>query len=116
MSVCSPPMKEISVILPGTSGGFASTSHMVEVLEQQWPSVSRADSRAAVDQTLAILRRFLVAGHKVYLPGLGTLGTYQSLPRKGRNPRKPEVTIDIPAKTRVYFTAEKPLLKELNPV
>lgn len=96
------------------TGGYIALPGLVDRMAKQWLTLTEHDARRALLQSLEVIRTTLIEGHTVYLPGLGTLGTYKSLPRKGRNPRKPEVTIDIPAKTRVYFTAEKPLLKELN--
>lgn len=91
---------------------------IAQLICNHYPAVSHPAARTAVLQTLEAIRHALAGGNMVVLPGVGTLKVKLGAPRKGFQPGvgpKAGSVVTIPAKKRVYFTAEKPLLKELNP-
>jgi nucleoid DNA-binding protein len=45
---------------------------------------------------------------RIKISGLGSFSTYESKPRVARNPRD-QTTLDVPAKTRIRFKANKAL-------
>jgi DNA-binding protein HU-beta len=72
-------------------------------------SVSKKDAETVVNNTIATITKTLKKGDKVQLIGFGTFETRKRKARKGRNPRKPEELISIPASTAPVFKAGKAL-------
>ena len=75
---------------------------------------TKRDSEAAVNAFIASIEEALVEGDKVQLTGFGTNKTKERKARQGRNPRKPEETIEIPASTAPVFKAGKALKDAVN--
>ena len=61
-----------------------------------------------------VVEETLVAGDKVQLVGFGTFETRERAARSGRNPRKPEEVIEIPASKAPVFKAGKGLKELVN--
>lgn len=61
-----------------------------------------------------VVEETLVAGEKVQLVGFGTFETRERAARSGRNPRKPDETIEIPASKAPVFKAGKGLKELVN--
>lgn len=75
---------------------------------------TKRDSEAAVNAVIDSIQEALVAGEKVQLIGFGTFETKERKARLGRNPRKPEETIQIAASTAPVFKAGKALKDAVN--
>lgn len=65
---------------------------------------------AAVEVTAESLKK----GDNIKLVGFGTLNPVNRKARIGRNPRKPQETIEIPACTGVVFKMSKELKERIN--
>jgi len=70
--------------------------------------LSKADSKKALDATVAAIKEALVKGDKVQLIGFGTFEVKDRAARTGRNPQTGE-PVDIPAKRKVKFTPNEKL-------
>ncbi len=68
----------------------------------------------AVTATIQSIEEALVANDKVQLIGFGTFEVRERKARTGRNPRKPEEIIEIPASSAPVFKAGKALKDAVN--
>jgi DNA-binding protein HU-beta len=75
---------------------------------------TKKEAEASVNAVLDIIQATLVKRDKVQLIGFGTFETTQRKARKGRNPRKPDEVMDIPASTAPKFKAGKALKDSVN--
>lgn len=75
---------------------------------------TKKDAELAINAVLETVEESLVKGEKVQLIGFGTFETRERKARQGRNPRKPEETIDIPASKAPVFKAGKALKDAVN--
>ena len=76
--------------------------------------ISKKDSTLAIEAAFTGITNSLVAGEKVQLIGFGTFETRERKSRQGRNPRKPDEIIDIPASKAPVFKAGKALKDAVN--
>jgi DNA-binding protein HU-beta len=77
-------------------------------------NLTKRSAEVAVNAFLSTIEESLVRGEKVQLIGFGTFETRDRKERQGRNPRKPEETIQIPASKAPVFKAGKPLKDAVN--
>ena len=77
-------------------------------------NLTKKDAESAVNNTICAIEAALVKGEKVQLIGFGTFETRTRKARKGRNPRKPDEVMDIPASTAPVFKAGKALKDAVN--
>jgi DNA-binding protein HU-beta len=77
-------------------------------------NLTKKDAECAVNSTIGAIEAALVKGEKVQLIGFGTFETRIRKARKGRNPRKPDEVMDIPASTAPVFKAGKALKDAVN--
>ena len=77
-------------------------------------NLTKKDAENAVNNTICAIEAALVKGEKVQLIGFGTFETRTRKARKGRNPRKPDEVMDIPASTAPVFKAGKALKDAVN--
>ena len=75
---------------------------------------TKKDAEAAINAFLTTVEDALVEGEKVQLIGFGTFETRERKARQGRNPRKPEEIIDMPASKAPVFKAGKALKDAVN--
>ena len=75
---------------------------------------TKKDSEAAVNAFTACVEDALVQGERVQLIGFGTFEMRERKARQGRNPRKPDETIEIPASKAPVFKAGKALKDSVN--
>lgn len=75
---------------------------------------TKKDAEAAVNATMASIEETLVKGERVQLIGFGTFEVRERKARTGRNPRKPEETIQIEASNAPVFKAGKALKEAVN--
>ncbi|MGI6731777.1 MAG: HU family DNA-binding protein [Anaerovoracaceae bacterium] len=75
---------------------------------------TKKDAEIAVNAFVASVEDALVKGEKVQLIGFGTFETRQRKERLGRNPRKPDEVIKIPAAKAPVFKAGKALKDAVN--
>lgn len=75
---------------------------------------TKKKSREAINHLLDIIKEGLVEGEKIQLVGFGSFEVRERKARKGRNPRKPEEVIDIPASKAPVFKAGKTLKDAVN--
>ena len=66
------------------------------------------------NNSLECVESSLINGEKVQLVGFGTFDVKRKGPRPGRNPKKPEIEITIPAANVPYFKPGKYLKESLN--
>ena len=76
--------------------------------------MSRKDVEKALNAFLECVESSLINGEKVQLVGFGTFDVKRKGPRPGRNPKKPEIEIMIPAANVPYFKPGKYLNESLN--
>ncbi len=75
---------------------------------------TKKDAEAAVNATMDVVQESLKKDEKVQLIGFGTFEVRQRKARTGRNPRKPDETIEIPASKAPVFKAGKALKDAVN--
>ena len=75
---------------------------------------TKKDAEVAINAFLSTIEDALVKGEKVQLIGFGTFDTRDRKARQGRNPRKPDEVIDIPASKAPVFKAGKALKYAVN--
>ena len=75
---------------------------------------SKKDSEAIINALLTTIQEAMLNGDKVQLIGFGTFETRERKARQGRNPRKPDEVIDIPASKAPVFKAGKALKDAVN--
>ena len=76
-------------------------------------SISKADSKKALDATVNALKEALIAGDKIQLVGFGTFSVNERPAREGINPATKE-KIQIAAKKVAKFKAGAELADALN--
>jgi integration host factor subunit alpha len=74
--------------------------------------IARTDSRDLVDQCLEMISDALVAGDRVGINGFGSFEARQKRAQVGRNPKRPDQEVVIPARRVVRFRASREVLKE----
>ena len=77
-------------------------------------NLTNKEAESAVVSTIGAIEAALVKGEKVQLIGFGTFETRTRKARKGRNPRKPDEVMDIPASKAPVFKAGKALKDAVN--
>ena len=75
--------------------------------------MSKADSKKALDATVAAIKEALVKGDKVQLIGFGTFDVSERAAREGHNPRTGE-SMKIAASKAPRFKAGKALKERVN--
>ena len=75
---------------------------------------TKKDAETAINAFLTAVEDSLVEGEKVQLIGFGTFETRERKSSQGRNPRKPDEIIDIPASKAPVFKAGKALKDAVN--
>ena len=75
---------------------------------------TKKDAETAINAFLTAVEDSRVEGEKVQLIGFGTFETRERKSRQGRNPRKPDEIIDIPASKAPVFKAGKALKDAVN--
>ena len=75
---------------------------------------TKKDAESAINAFLETVEKALVKGEKVQLIGFGTFETRKRKARQGRNPRKPDEIIKIPASKAPVFKAGKALKDAIN--
>lgn len=75
---------------------------------------TKKDAEAAINALLETIEESLVKGNKVQIIGFGTFETRKRKARQGRNPRKPDEVIKIPASKAPVFKAGKALKDAIN--
>ena len=75
---------------------------------------TKQDAEKALNALMESVKAELVEGGKVQLVGFGTVEVRDRKARKGRNPRDPKETIEIPASKAPVFKAGKSLKEAVN--
>lgn len=75
---------------------------------------TKKDAEKALNAMMDSIKEELVKGEKVQLVGFGTFEVRDRKERTGRNPRKPEEEIKIPASKAPVFKAGKSLKEAVN--
>ena len=75
---------------------------------------TKKDAEASINAFLETVTKALKKGDKVQLIGFGTFETKKRKARQGRNPRKPDEIIEIPASKAPTFKAGKALKDGIN--
>ena len=89
-------------------------SQLVEAVAKE-TKLTKKDTEATVNAFIKVVEKELTKKNgKVQLIGFGTFETRGRKARKGRNPRKPDETIDIPASKAPAFKAGKGLKDAIN--
>ncbi len=72
---------------------------------------SKADVRRALEATMAVIRESVAKGERVALVGFGTFERKHRNKRLARNPRKPHISIPVPARDVPSFNPGDEFLK-----
>lgn len=75
--------------------------------------LSKGLSEKALDALAVVLKKQLLDGEALLIPGIGTFSVIQKAARLGRNPKTGD-TVEIPAKKTVKFKATKTLADAVN--
>lgn len=75
--------------------------------------LSKGLSEKALDALAVVLKKQLLDGEALLIPGIGTFSVIQKAARLGRNPKTGD-TVEIPAKKTVKFKATKALADAVN--
>ena len=76
--------------------------------------LKKSESEKALNAMIETITETLAKGEKVQLVGFGTFETRDIKAREGRNPRKPDEVIKIPASKAPVFKAGKTLKEAVN--
>ena len=76
--------------------------------------LKKSEAEKALNEFLETVTESLIEGDKVQLVGFGTFEVRDRKAREGRNPRKPEEVIQIPASKAPVFKAGKTLKEAVN--
>ncbi|MCI7238601.1 MAG: HU family DNA-binding protein [Anaerococcus sp.] len=76
--------------------------------------LKKSDAERALNAFIETVTESLIEGDKVQLVGFGTFEVRDRKAREGRNPRKPEEVIQIPASKAPVFKAGKTLKEAVN--
>ena len=76
--------------------------------------LKKSESEKALNAMIETITETLAKGEKVQLVGFGTFETRDRKAREGRNPRKPDAVIKIPASKAPVFKAGKTLKEAVN--
>lgn len=82
-----------------------SKKELVEAIAEK-AGLTKKDSQAALEATLASVIEFVKAGDKVSLIGFGSFFPYETKATTKRNPRT-GAAIEVPAKTTMKFKLSK---------
>lgn len=80
-----------------------------KIVENSEVELTKKQAEAALNATLESITDALVEGDKVQLVGFGTFETRERAARQGRNPKKPDEIIKIPATVAPVFKAGRTL-------
>ncbi len=75
--------------------------------------LSKGLSEKALDALAVVLKKQLLDGEALLIPGIGTFSVIQKAARLGRNPKTGD-TVEIAAKKTVKFKATKTLADAVN--
>jgi len=67
-----------------------------------------------IQKALDHITEALIKGETIEFRDFGVFEVYTRKPRKGRNPRKPEITIQIPPRRTVRFKESRFLKQKMN--
>ena len=88
-------------------------SSLIQKLAEE-TEIPQKEVETVLNSFLQCVESCLIQGEKVQLMGFGTFDVRHTEPRPGRNPRRPEVEIMIPASNVPYFRPGKALRNALN--
>lgn len=77
-------------------------------------SITKKDSEKFLNAFIETVTESLESNEKIQLVGFGSFEVKHRAPRQGRNPKKPENTIHIPATKTAVFKPGKGLKELLN--
>ena len=103
---------EISIIIINKIIKVMNKTELIEKIAAG-SNLTKAQSKAALDETVKVIKEALIAGDKISLVGFGTFSVGERPAREGINPRTKE-TIKIAAKKIAKFKAGAELTDALN--
>lgn len=77
-------------------------------------NITQSDAFEAVKATLDVIGEILADGGHIELRGFGVFEIITQRPRIGRNPRRPEATVQIPPRKVVKFRAGTELAAKIE--
>ncbi|MDR0885273.1 MAG: HU family DNA-binding protein [Clostridiales Family XIII bacterium] len=92
---------------------FVNKAELIAAVAEK-TGFTKKDAEASVAAFIATVQESLVAGDKVQLIGFGTFETRERKARTGRNPRKPDEIMEIPASIAPAFKPGKALKDAVN--
>ena len=75
---------------------------------------TKKDTETTLHAVFETISETLASGDKIQFVGFGTFEVRERAARTGRNPRKPDETIEIPASKQPVFKAGKVLKDTVN--
>ena len=84
-----------------------------EVQKKMGGDTSKRVAGQALDAVLDAISEGVKAHERVMIVGFGTFKLAHREARMGRNPKKPEIPVEIPASKTVRFTAAEALKKSM---
>ncbi|KUK73667.1 MAG: DNA-binding protein HU [Clostridiales bacterium 38_11] len=104
---------EFAILKYFKEGFIVNKAELVASIAEQ-TGFTKKDAEVALNAFMETVKAELVKGKKVQLVGFGTFEVRSRKERKGRNPRDPKQTIEIPASTAPVFKAGKSLKEAVN--
>lgn len=77
-------------------------------------AMTKKDTELVINALIECIKETLAAGDKVQIMGFGTFETRERKARLGRNPRKPDETVNIAASKAPVFKAGNLLKRIVN--
>lgn len=87
---------------------------VTKMTENSEEKLTKKQMESALNAFLKTVEETLVEGDKIQIVGFGTFEAKKRAARQGRNPRKPEEIINIPASISPSFKPGKLLKEALN--
>lgn len=106
-------LHEINIYLEGTEN-MNKTALIQEMSKKT--DMPKKDVERVLNAFWECIETSLINGEKVQLTGFGTFDVKRKGPRPGRNPKKPEIEIMIPAANVPCFKPGKYLKESLNSI
>lgn len=106
-------MKNIEILLLVWKGNIMNKTTLIHEMSVK-TDMPKKDVEKALNAFLECVESSLLNGEKVQLVGFGTFDIRRKGPRPGRNPKKPEQEVIIPASNVPFFKAGKYLKESLN--
>ena len=89
-------------------------SDLINDMAKNTKGLTKAQAELAVNALLDSMKRAFKNEEPIKILGFGSFEVKERAARQGRNPKKPEEIIEIPAYKTIHFKVSKDLKKTVN--